>query len=177
MRKTNGVDGNFPTTDCSDHTDTDMAQKIIDGVEALRGLVGQEVGVSDWFPVEQVRIAAFADATEDHQWIHLDVERARSEMPGGTTIAHGFLTLSLLSYLVSQAVEVKSEFSRLINYGFNRVRFTAPVPAGARIRARCALVAIGEVPGGVQVAWGVTVEVEGGTKPSLVAEWLTRYYQ
>src|SRR5262245_17800292 len=152
-----------------------MPQRVIDVAE-LRTLVGQEVGVSDWFTVAQERIDAFAAVTEDRQWIHCDTDRARTESPYGTTIAHGYLTLSLLPHLLSQTVRVQGPFSRVINYGLNRVRFPAAVPAGARIRARCTLQAAEEVPGGLQVAWAVTVECEGQPKPVLVAESLSRFY-
>src|SRR5262245_5808532 len=127
-----------------------MPQRVIDGLAELRGLVGQEVGVSDWFTVTQERINAFAEVTEDRQWIHCDTDRARAESPYGTPIAHGYLTLALLSHLLGQAVRVNGPFQRTINYGLNRVRFPAPVPAGARIRARCTLHAAEEVPGGLR---------------------------
>ena len=153
-----------------------MPQRVIGGALELRGLVGQEVGVSDWFTLTQERINAFAEVTEDRQWIHCDPERARSESPYGTTIAHGYLTLSLLSHLLSNAVRVRGPFSRIINYGLNRVRFPAAVPAGARIRARFALQSVEEVPGGFQIAWAVTVECEGQPKPVMVAECLSRLY-
>ena len=153
-----------------------MPQRVIDGVAELRGLVGREVGLSDWFTVTQERINAFAEVTEDRQWIHCDPDRARAESPYGTTIAHGFLTLSLLSHLLSQTVRVSGPFSRTINYGLNRVRFPAAVPAGARIRARCTLQAAQDVPGGLQVAWAVTMECEGQPKPVMVAESLSRFY-
>ena len=153
-----------------------MPQRVIDGVAELKGLVGQEVGLSDWFTVTQERINAFAEAIEDRQWIHCDADRARAESPYGTTVAHGFLTLSLLGHLLGQAVRVRGPFSRKINYGLNRVRFPAPVPAGGRIRARCTLQAVEEVPGGLQVAWLVTMECEGQPKPVIVAESLSRFY-
>jgi acyl dehydratase len=153
-----------------------MPQRVIDGVAELRGLVGQEVGLSDWFTVTQERINAFAEVIEDRQWIHCDVERARAESPYGTTIAHGYLTLSLLSHLLSQAVRVRGPFSRFINYGLNRVRFPAAVPAGGRIRARFTLQAVEEIPGGLQVAWVVTMECQGQPKPVMVAESLSRFY-
>ena len=153
-----------------------MPQRVIDGARELRGLVGQEVGVSDWFPLTQERIDAFAELTLDRQWIHCDPERARAESPYGTTIAHGYLTLSLVSHLLSQAVWVSGPLDRVINYGLGRVRFPAAVPAGARIRARATLQAAEEVPGGVQVTWAVTVECEGQPKPVMVAECLYRYY-
>jgi acyl dehydratase len=153
-----------------------MPGRVIDGVAELRGLVGQEVGVSDWFTLTQERINAFAEVIEDRQWIHCDTDRARAESPYGTTIAHGFLTLSLLGHLLSQAVRVHGPFSRKINYGLNRVRFPAPVPAGGRIRARCTLGAVEEVPGGLQLTWVVTMECEGQPKPVMVAESLSRLY-
>jgi acyl dehydratase len=153
-----------------------MPQRVIDGVAELQGLVGQEVGVSDWFLLTQERINAFAEVTEDRQWIHCDVERARTGSPYGTPIAHGYLTLSLLSHLLAQTVRIKGPFSRVINYGLNRVRFPAAVPAGGRIRARCTLQAVEEVPGGLQITWVVTMECEGQAKPVMVAESLSRFY-
>jgi acyl dehydratase len=153
-----------------------MPQRVIDGARELRGLVGQEVGVSDWFTITQERINAFAEVTEDRQWIHCDTDRARAESPYGSTIAHGFLTLSLLGYLLSQAVRVSGPFSRRINYGLNRVRFPAAVPAGACLRARFTLQALEEVPGGLQLTWAVTMECEGQPKPVMVAESLSRIY-
>jgi acyl dehydratase len=154
-----------------------MPAQVIASREELDSLVGQEVGVSDWFEVSQARINDFAETTEDRQWIHLDVERARAESPYGTTIAHGFLTLSLISHLAAQAVSLRPLFRTGINYGLNRVRFPAAVPAGSRIRARLALQSVEDIPGGIHVIWNVTVEVEGGQKPALVAEWLVRYYR
>lgn len=153
-----------------------MPARIIDGIVELKSLVGEEVGASDWFEVSQERINAFADATEDHQWIHIDAERARRSSPFGTTIAHGFLTLSLLPELASQSVQVKGDFKMGINYGLNRLRFVSPVLSGSRVRARFTLQAVEEVTNGIQVTWAVTVEAEGGQKPALVAEWLVRYY-
>ena len=154
-----------------------MAQRIIQSIEELRSLVHQEVAVGDWFTLDQARINAFAEVTEDRQWIHVDVERARRELPEGKTIGHGFLTLSLLSFLVKEALAVRIEFSRAINYGVNRVRFPSPVPAGAQIRARCTLVSVEDVVGGIQLCWAVTVEVKDVSKPAMVAEWLVRYYK
>jgi len=151
--------------------------RIIESIEELRSLIGQEVAVSEWFPVEQSRIDLFADATGDHQWIHLDVARARAESSYGGTIAHGFLTLSLLSQLSRDCVEIQGDFKMRINYGLNRVRFPAPVPAGARIRARFTLQAVEEIDQACQVLWAVTVEAEGASKPALYAEWLVRLYR
>jgi acyl dehydratase len=154
-----------------------MAQSIIQSIEALRSLVRQEVAVGDWFTLDQARINAFAEATQDRQWIHVDTERARRDLPEGKTIGHGFLTLSLLSFLVKEALAVRIEFSRAINYGLNRVRFPSPVPAGAQIRARCTLASVEDVAGGIQLCWAVTVEVKDVSKPAMVAEWLVRYYK
>jgi acyl dehydratase len=151
--------------------------RIIESVEELRSLIGQEVAVGEWFPVEQSRIDLFADATGDHQWIHLDVTRARAESPYGGTIAHGFLTLSLLSELSRQCVEIQGQFKMRINYGLNRVRFPAPVAAGSRIRPRFTLLAIEEIDEGYQVVWAVTLEAEGARTPALYAEWLVRLYR
>jgi acyl dehydratase len=153
-----------------------MPPRVIDGIEEMKRLVGQEVSASDWFEVTQERVNAFADATEDHQWIHIDTERAKRETPFGSTIAHGFLTLSLVSHLAGQAVSVKGDIKMGINYGLNRLRFPSPVPVGSRIRARFTLQSVEDVAGGAQITWAVTVETERAEKPSLVAEWLIRYY-
>ena len=147
----------------------------IESIVALSGFIGNEVAVSDWLEVGQERINQFAAATEDRQWIHVDPERAKHESPFRETIAHGFLTLSLLSELGKRAMAVGG-VRMGINYGLNRVRFVSPVPAGARIRGRFVLAAVEEIKGGVQAIWNVTVEREGGEKPCCVAEWLVRYY-
>ena len=141
----------------------------------LRALAGQEVGTSDWVVVSQERINAFADATGDHQWIHVDQERAATDSPYGTTIAHGFLTLSLISALMRNAISIGG-LRMTLNYGANRVRFVSPVPAGAQIRARITLMSVQDVEGGAQALWNVTVEREHADKPCLVVEWLVRYY-
>lgn len=151
--------------------------RIIDGLAELRELVGQTVGTSDWFDVSQPLIDGFADLTRDRQWIYVDPTRARTDSPYGTTVAHGFLTLSLLSHLHSQAVQVRGDFSRAINYGLNRVRFPAAVPAGSRIRAHSTLQGVEEIEGGAQCTWELTVEVEGQPKPAVVAQWLVRVYR
>ena len=153
-----------------------MPARVQFRIDELKRLVGKEVAVTDWLIVSQERIDAFAGATEDHQWIHVDRERAARESPYGTTVAHGFLSLSLLPHLLGQAVEIQG--MRLgINYGLNRVRFTGPVPAGSRVRARFRLAAVEDIDRGVQVTWNVTVEREGDAKPVLVAEWLTRRHE
>jgi len=149
-----------------------MAKIVIPGIDGLKDWVGKEVAVSDWVEVSQERIDAFAAATGDDQWIHVDPERARRDSPYGTTVAHGFLTLSLLPYLIRE-IEIR-DVRMGINYGLNRVRFTGPVPAGSRVRARFRLDAAEPIEGGVQSLWTVTVECEGHPKPALVAEWITR---
>jgi len=153
-----------------------MPTRIIEGIDELKSLIGQEVAASDWFEVTQSRINDFADATEDHQWIHIDVERAKTDSPFHSTIAHGFLSLSLLPHLAAQALKVQGDFKMGINYGLNRLRFVSPVPAGSRIRARFTLQSVEDVAGGIQLTWSVLCETEGGQKPALVAEWLVRYY-
>ncbi|MBV9863259.1 MAG: MaoC family dehydratase [Alphaproteobacteria bacterium] len=141
----------------------------------LTAYEGKEVGVSDWYTVSQEQINKFADATGDHQWIHVDVERAKREMPGGKTIAHGFLTLSLVPRLAHGIYEVQKR-SRGINYGSNRVRFTGPVPAGSRIRLRQKIKSVEKVEGGVRVTSENTMEIEGGSRPVLVAETISMLY-
>ena len=152
-----------------------MARVAFGNLEELAAKVGQEVVVSDWLEVTQERINRFADATGDHQWIHVDVERARRESPFGTTIAHGFLTLSLLSHFLNNSLEFGN--SKMgVNYGCNRLRFTAPVKAGSRLRARFKLKEFQHMEGGVQMIWDVAMECEGQQKPVLVAEWVGRRY-
>jgi acyl dehydratase len=146
--------------------------RVINGLDELRTLTGQEVGASDWLTVTQEMIDRFADVTNDHQWIHVDVERAKRESQFGATIAHGFLTVSLLPSLSQQAMNVRGDFKMRVNYGFNRLRFVSPVPAGARIRARFTAHKVTEN----EVTWLVTVDVEGSEKPAIVAEWLGRFY-
>ena len=143
-------------------------------IRELEKRVGQEVGVSPWVEVTQERIDTFARAIDDHQWIHVDRERARRS-PFGGTIAHGFLTLSLLSHLSERTFSF-SDRKMGVNYGLNRVRFTSPVPAGSRVRARFTLAKFEPLEGGVQVTWNTVVEIEGAAKPALVAEWIGRHY-
>ena len=147
----------------------------IENIGNLKDLIGCEVAVSDWIEVSQARIDQFAEATGDNQWIHVDAERARRESPFKQTIAHGFLTVSLLSELGKSAMEIGG-VRMGINYGLNRVRFVAPVFADSKIRGRFTLAELEEINGGVQAIWGVTVERENGEKPCCVAEWLVRYY-
>lgn len=145
-------------------------------IASLRARVGEEIGVSPWHTVTQQQIDRFAEVTGDNQWIHIDAERARLESPYGTPIAHGFLTVSMLSGMAQEAVKIADPAKMRINYGFNRLRFTGAVPAGSRIRTHFTLNSIKDVEGGVEIAWGVSVEVEGRDKPALVAEWLGRTY-
>ena len=144
-------------------------------IRELEKRVGEEVGVSPWVEITQERIDTLAKAIEDFQWIHVDAERAR-QSPFGRTIAHGFLTLSLLSHLSEQTFSF-SDRRMGINYGLNRVRFTSPVPVGSRVRARFTLAKFEKIEGnGVQITWNTIVEIEGAAKPALVAEWLGRHY-
>ena len=144
-------------------------------IRELEGRVGQEVGVSPWVEITQERIDTFAKAIDDFQWIHVDRERAKQSAFGGT-IAHGFLTLSLISTLLADAVRLDIGAKMGINYGLNRVRFTAAVPSGTRIRGRFRLDSVERIQGGAQFIWGVTVEAENAPKPCVVAEWITRQY-
>ncbi len=145
------------------------------GVTELAGRVGAELGVSEWLTVTQERIDRFAEATGDHQWIHIDAARAAVVSPYGSTIAHGFLTLSLVSTLLPNAIDVTGT-RMLINYGCDRVRFVSAVPVGSRVRGRFVIAAVAAATDGLQVTWGVTIEREGEDKPCVVLEWKVRYY-
>ena len=147
----------------------------IPSIAALRDQLGRELAVSDWLEVTQERINQFADATGDHQWIHVDPARAATESPFKTTIAHGFLTLSLVAALAETTMAFPG-FRLAINYGLNRARFIRPVPAGARIRCRFSPAAVEETGGGIQVTWSAVIESEHGDKPACVAEWIVRYF-
>ena len=149
---------------------------LLESPQALRQLIGREIGVTEWMLLTRERIQQFADVTDDRQWIHLDQERARRDSPYGTTVAHGFLTLSLLSSFLRQVLQIREGTRMSVNYGLNRVRFPAPVLAGAKIRARFTLRSVEEVPGAFEVVLGATVETEGTHKPCCVAEWVLRYY-
>jgi acyl dehydratase len=146
-------------------------------LDQLKDHAGQEIGVSGWFTVTQERIQQFADATLDHQWIHVDEERAKRESPFKSTIAHGFLTLSLLPQFVPQILKING-IRMGINYGSNRLRFVSPVKSGSKIRARFILQSVKDVePAGVEAVYLVTIEGESGDKPCCVAEWVVRYYR
>jgi acyl dehydratase len=148
--------------------------RVFTGADELRAAAGEQLGVSGWMTIEQQRVNAFADATEDHQWIHIDPQRAAAG-PFGTTIAHGFLTLSLLPHLIDQTYRVEGT-TMVINYGLNKVRFPAPVPVGSSVRAEVALAEATEVTGGLQLVVRATLQMEGNAKPGCVADWVTRVY-
>ncbi|NMO00942.1 MaoC family dehydratase [Gordonia sp. TBRC 11910] len=156
---------------------TDAVTTRVAALADLDVLVGTELGVSSWFPVEQDRINTFADATDDHQWIHVDVERAKVESPFGGPIAHGYLTLSLIIPMWGEVFAVDS-VTMAVNYGLNKVRFTSPVPAGGRVRLRATLKAVEHLPdGGVQVTVGGVIELDGGDRPAVVVEGVYRYFE
>ena len=151
-----------------------MAATVINGLDELKGKVGEELGVSDWLEVTQEAIDAFADVTGDHQWIHVDPERAK-DTPFGGTIAHGLYTLSIGPALSYTLYEVKG-VAFALNYGYNRVRFPAPLPVGSRVRMRATLATVDDIPGGAQITIVQTFECEGAEKPVCVAESLARVY-
>jgi acyl dehydratase len=148
----------------------------IDHLDDLKDFVGREIATTDWFVMTGDRIRQFAEATEDRQWIHLDLERAKAESPYGSTIAHGFLTLSLLSNLLYQALEIRSGVSMTVNYGLNRVRFPSPVRVDSRIRGKFTLQSLKDVADARDAVFSVVVEVAEESKPCCVAEWVVRYY-
>ena len=153
-----------------------MPPLVVETAHSLKELVGQQLAPSDWFTVTQDRIQQFAEATEDRQWIHTDPERARRESPYGATIAHGFLTLSLLSHFLKQALQVRSGVRLAVNYGLNRVRFPSPVRSASKVRARVTLLSLEELRDAVEAAFEVSIEGEETTKPCCVAEWIVRFY-
>lgn len=153
-----------------------MPPVAIENLEALKDFVGREISVTDWFKITQDRILKFADATEDRQWIHLDPARAQRESPYGATIAHGFLTLSLLSHLSQQALQIQSGVGMIVNYGLNRVRFPAPVLADSKIRARFILKSLKDNGNAREATFSVVVEAQNQPKPCCVAEWVILYY-
>jgi acyl dehydratase len=151
-----------------------MAQTVFESLDEVRAAVGTTLGTSDWIEVTQQHVDQFAEATGDHQWIHVDVERATRESPFGGPIAHGYLTLSLTNLVLPQVLDVRG-VSLGVNYGTGKVRFPAPVPVGSRVRGTAQLTACDEVTGGVQTTIVVTMEIEGGTKPACVVESLSRW--
>ena len=154
-----------------------MALFEVEDINALKPLEGQELPPTDWFVLSQERIQKFADATEDRQWIHIDENRASRESPYGGTIAHGFLTLSLLSHFSAQSIRVNRGVGMRINYGLNRVRFPSPVRSGSAIRARFGLTSVRESPEFVDVIFSATIECRGAEKACCIAEWIVRYYR
>jgi acyl dehydratase len=156
------------------HVSTSETSGLVTDMAGLGALAGQHAGYTEWKTMEQDRVNAFADATDDHQWIHVDVERAK-DSPFGGTIAHGYLTLSLVAPIMAELVKV-TDATAGINYGVDRVRFPAPLPVGARWRGGAELVEVTEIAGGLQMKVRVTIEVEGSEKPSMVADVLVRLY-
>ncbi len=152
-----------------------MKQTRFAGVEEAKARLGEEIGVSDWMLIDQPRVDAFAQVTGDHQWIHVDVERAKRESPFGGPIAHGYLTLSLLAKFAGECIAVDG-IRLAVNYGLNRVRFAAPVKVGSRVRARFVLGSVEDIRGGAEMVWQAVIDVEGGAKPACVAEMVTRWY-
>jgi len=153
-----------------------MAPTVVPSIGALKSLVGQKLGVSDWVTVSQQQINSFAEATGDHQWIHVDVERAKRESPFKQPIAHGYLTISLAPVLLPQVVRVEG-VRMAVNYGLESMRLPAPVPAGARVRMSAELKDVREMPGGgARATFGLAFEVEGGGKPACIADAIYVYY-
>ncbi|WP_027000897.1 MaoC family dehydratase [Eisenibacter elegans] len=149
--------------------------KIINGIAELKALEGSEIGTSDWHTISQDQINAFADATGDHQWIHIDIEKAKTFSPFGTTIAHGFLTMSLAPMFMDQIFKVEG-VKMGINYGLNKLRFTSPVPAGGQLRVKAVLAKLSPFEGGQQAEMHLTYELKGQDKPACIAEFLMRFY-
>ena len=149
---------------------------VFETPHSLRDWIGREIAVTEWFPVTQDRIQQFADVTEDRQWIHVDRERAQRESPYRTTIAHGFLTLSLLSYFMRQALEIRRGVRMSVNYGLNRVRFPSPVCADSKVRAHFTLRSMKDLPDALEAILDARLETQGNDKPCCVAEWVVRYY-
>jgi acyl dehydratase len=149
----------------------------INHLSSLKDFDGRELAPTEWLVLTQDRIQKFADATEDRQWIHVDPERAARESPYGDAIAHGFLTLSLLSYFAGHAIRIREGVGIRVNYGLNHVRFPSAVRAGSAIRARVTLLSVKESAAFVDVSFSVTIETQGADKPCCVAEWLVRYYR
>jgi acyl dehydratase len=153
-----------------------MPTLVLKSLQSLKDYVGREIATTDWLVVTQERILQFAEATGDRQWIHVDPERTKRESPYSAAIAHGFLTLSLMSHFLREAIQLPIEVRQTLNYGLNRVRFPAPVCAGEKIRARILLQSCRDFPGSVEAVFDITIETEGAEKPCCAAEWILRYY-
>ena len=149
--------------------------RIIKSIDDAKALVGEEVGLSDWIVVDQHRIDQFAEATSDHQWIHVDVERAAEEMPDGKTIAHGYLTLALIPTLTAKFVKIEN-LTRTVNFGLNKLRFYVPIPVGSRLRARATVLQARKRGGALLLNSEIRIEIEGQRKPACVAETLVMYF-
>jgi acyl dehydratase len=154
-----------------------MPPLMVETVLSLKDFAGREIAVTDWLTMTQDRINRFAEATEDRQWIHVDAGRARKESPYGATIAHGFLTLSLVSHFMKEAIQIGGGVRLAVNYGLNRVRFPFPVRAGSKIRARIGLLSLKELSDAFEATFSVAMEVENSDKPCCAAEWIVRYYK
>jgi acyl dehydratase len=150
---------------------------VLDNLDSLKEFAGREVGVTAWFSITQERIERFAEATEDRQWIHVDSGRASKESPYGTTIAHGFLTLSLVSHFMKEIIQIRTGVRMAMNYGLNRVRFPFPVRAGSKVRARVRLLNLKRLSDALEATFSVAMEIENSDKPCCVAEWVVRYYR
>jgi len=157
----------------SETPDAPQARTVLDGVDAVRAAVGTHLGYSDWLEIDQDRVNTFADATGDHQWIHVDPERAK-DGPFGAAIAHGYLTMSLSNYFMPQIVETRG-FSAGINYGVDKVRFPSPVKVGQSIRAGAEMIEVSEVKGGIQTLVRITIEIQGGERPACVIDSISRW--
>lgn len=153
-----------------------MPPLVIETPRSLSDFVGREIALTDWFAVTQDRIQQFAEVTDDQQWVHVDRKRAQRESPFGTTIAHGFLTLSLVSHFMREAIEIRSGVRMGINYGLNRVRFPSPVRSDSQVRARVRVHSVKELPDTVEATFAIAVEGQDSDKPHCVAEWIVRYY-
>lgn len=156
---------------------THSTMLVIESLHELQDYVGKEIAASDWVAVTQESITQFAEATGDHQWIHLDRERAQRESPFGETIAHGFLTLSLLSHLLQQSLQIRSGVRLAVNYGLNRVRFVSPVRTGSRVRGRFQLASWKDLGEAYEAIFSCRIEREDSEKPACIAEWIVRYYK
>jgi len=153
-----------------------MPPLVIETARSLKDFVGREIASTDWFTVSQDQIRQFAEVTGDRQWIHLDRERAQRESPYGTTVAHGFLTLSLMSHFMKEAIQLRSGVRMSVNYGLNRVRFPSPVRSDSEIRARVTVQSVKELPDSIEALFAISVEGQDSQKPHCVAEWIVRYY-
>lgn len=152
-----------------------MSVAVFDSIQDLESCIGEEVGIGDWVTISQDRVNAFAECTNDHQWIHTDIERCKKESPFGAPIAHGFLTISMMPSLLLQMMELREKFEVIVNFKLNKVNFIAPVVVGSEVRARAKLLSVKEIKDGHQVTWKVTMEIKGHKNPAYIAETVYRY--